>query len=89
MAKKSKIIKEQRIEATVAKYAAKRATLKAAKDYAGLAALPKNASPVRIHRRDQIDGRPHAYLRRFGLSRLNFRQLALQGKIPGVRKASW
>ncbi|GKT04246.1 30S ribosomal protein S14 [Furfurilactobacillus sp. WILCCON 0119] len=89
MAKKSKIIKEQRIEATVAKYAARRAQLKADHDYAGLASLPKNASPVRIHRRDQIDGRPHAYLRQFGLSRLNFRQLALQGKIPGVRKASW
>lgn len=89
MAKKSKIIKELRIEATVAKYAARRAELKAAHNYTELAKLPRNASPVRIHRRDQIDGRPHAYIRRFGLSRLNFRDLAHKGQIPGVRKASW
>ncbi|ETY73885.1 30S ribosomal protein S14 [Lactiplantibacillus fabifermentans] len=89
MAKKSKIAKEKKIEATVARYATKRAELKAAGDYAGLAKLPRNASPVRIHRRDQLDGRPHAYLRKFGMSRLNFRQLAHAGQIPGVRKASW
>lgn len=89
MAKKSKIAKEKRIEATVAKYAEQRAELKAAGDYAALALLPRNASPVRIHHRDHLDGRPHAYMRKFGLSRLNFRQLAHEGKIPGVRKASW
>ncbi|GEK28970.1 30S ribosomal protein S14 [Furfurilactobacillus siliginis] len=89
MAKKSKIIKELRIEATVAKYANRRAALKADHNYAELAKLPRNASPVRIHRRDQIDGRPHAYIRQFGLSRLNFRELAHKGQIPGVRKASW
>ncbi|KRK37332.1 MULTISPECIES: 30S ribosomal protein S14 [Levilactobacillus] len=89
MAKKSKIAKEKKIEATVAKYADQRAELKAAGDYAALALLPRNASPVRIHHRDHLDGRPHAYMRKFGMSRLNFRQLAHEGKIPGVRKASW
>ncbi|CAM3169992.1 30S ribosomal protein S14 [Lactiplantibacillus plajomi] len=89
MAKKSKIAKERKIEATVARYAERRAALKAAGDYAGLAKLPRNASPVRIHRRDQLDGRPHAYLRQFGMSRLNFRRLAHAGQIPGVKKASW
>ncbi|WP_427910997.1 30S ribosomal protein S14 [Pediococcus parvulus] len=89
MAKKSKIIKEQRIEATVAKYAALREQLKKEHDYAALSRLPRNASPTRIHRRDHLDGRPHAYLRKFGLSRLNFRRLAHKGQIPGVKKASW
>ena len=54
-----------------------------------MAALPKDSSPVRMHNRDLIDGRPHAYMREFGMSRLNFRQLAHKGQIPGVRKASW
>lgn len=89
MAKKSKIAKEKKIEATVAKYATKRAELKANGDYAGLALLPRNASPVRMHNRDHLDGRPHAYMRKFGLSRLNFRDLAHKGQIPGVKKASW
>lgn len=89
MAKKSKVIKEQRIEATVAKYAALREQLKKEHDYAALSRLPRNASPTRIHRRDHLDGRPHAYLRKFGLSRLNFRRLAHEGQIPGVKKASW
>ncbi|CAJ1225902.1 MULTISPECIES: 30S ribosomal protein S14 [Levilactobacillus] len=89
MAKKSKIAKEKKIEATVAKYATKRAELKAAGDYAGLALLPRDASPVRMHHRDHLDGRPHAYMRKFGLSRLNFRDLAHKGQIPGVKKASW
>ncbi|KRL93816.1 30S ribosomal protein S14 [Levilactobacillus hammesii] len=89
MAKKSKIAKAKRIEATVAKYADRRAELKKAGDYAALALLPRDASPVRIHHRDHLDGRPHAYMRKFGMSRLNFRQLAHEGKIPGVRKASW
>lgn len=89
MAKKSKIAKERKIEATVAKYATKRAELKAAGDYDGLALLPRDASPVRMHHRDHLDGRPHAYMRKFGLSRLNFRELAHKGQIPGVKKASW
>ncbi|MBM7617042.1 small subunit ribosomal protein S14 [Weissella uvarum] len=89
MAKKSKIAKEKKIEATVEKYAEKRAALKAAGDYEGLSKLPRNASPVRAHNRDRIDGRPHAYMREFGMSRLNFRQLAHKGQIPGVKKASW
>lgn len=86
MAKKSKIAKEKKIEATVAKYAERRQALKAEGNYAK---LPRNASPVRIHRRDMLDGRPHAYLRKFGMSRLNFRRLAHAGQIPGVKKASW
>ncbi len=89
MAKKSKIAKEKHIEATIAKYASKRAALKKAKDYAGLAKLPRDASPVRAHHRDLTDGRPHGYMRDFGLSRLNFRKFAYKGEIPGVRKASW
>ncbi|HJE14686.1 MAG TPA: 30S ribosomal protein S14 [Lapidilactobacillus dextrinicus] len=89
MAKKSKIAKELKIEATVNKYAAKREALIAAHDYAGLSRLPRNASPTRIHHRDALDGRPHAYMRKFKMSRLNFRQLAHLGQIPGVKKASW
>lgn len=89
MAKKSKIAKEQKIEQTVAKYAEIRRELKAAKDYEGLSKLPRNASPTRIHHRDALDGRPHAYMRKFDMSRLNFRRLAHEGQIPGVRKASW
>ncbi|PWG00168.1 30S ribosomal protein S14 [Levilactobacillus bambusae] len=89
MAKKSKIAKERKIEETIQRYAGKRAELIANKDYAGLAKLPRNASPVRAHNRDKIDGRPHAYMRQFGLSRIKFRQLAHQGQIPGVHKASW
>lgn len=89
MAKKSKIAKEKKIEATVAKYATLRAKYKAEGNYAALQTLPRNASPVRMHNRDALDGRPHAYLRKFHLSRLNFRKLAHAGQIPGVRKASW
>ena len=89
MAKKSKIAKAKKIAATVEKYAAVRAEYKASGNYAALQTLPRNASPVRMHNRDQLDGRPHAYMRKFGISRLNFRDLAHQGQIPGVRKASW
>ena len=89
MAKKSKIAKELKIEATVNKYAAKREALIAAHDYAGLSRLPRTASPTRIHHRDALDGRPHAYMRKFKMSRLNFRQLAHLGQIPGVKKARW
>lgn len=73
----------------VAKYAAKRAELKAKGDYDGLQKLPKNASPVRLHNRCKLTGRPKGYLRQFGISRINFREMANQGLIPGVTKASW
>ena len=89
MAKKAKIEKAKRQAQLVAKYAARRKELKAQGDYAGLAKLPRNSSAVRLHPREELDGRPHAYMRKFGLSRLNFRQLAHKGQIPGVRKASW
>lgn len=74
---------------TVKKYAAIRAELKAKGDYAGLAKLPRNASPVRVVNRCAISGRRHAYIRKFGCSRLTFREMALSGLIPGVTKASW
>jgi small subunit ribosomal protein S14 len=89
MSKASWIQRAQRKRATVAKYAAKRAELKARKDYAGLAKLPRDASPVRLVNRCKITGRRRAYLRKYGVSRLTFRELALAGKIPGVIKASW
>jgi small subunit ribosomal protein S14 len=73
----------------VAQYAAKREALKAAGDLAGLDKLPKNASPVRLKNRCQLTGRPKGYMRYFGMCRNIFRDMALDGKIPGVRKASW
>ena len=73
----------------VKKFAAKRAELKAKGDYAALAKLPRNASPVRVVNRCKMSGRRHAYIRKFGVSRLTFRELALNGLIPGVTKASW
>ena len=73
----------------VEKYAAKRAELLAKGDYAGLQKLPKNASPVRVHNRCSLTGRPKGYMRQFGVSRINFREMALQGLIPGIKKASW
>jgi small subunit ribosomal protein S14 len=89
MAKTSVIARQKKREVLVAQYAEKRAALKAAGDYAGLDALPKNASPVRLKNRCQLTGRPRGYIRYFGLSRVSFRDMALNGKIPGVRKASW
>jgi small subunit ribosomal protein S14 len=89
MPKKSWKEREKRKRETVKKYAVLRAELKAKKDYAGLAKLPRNASPVRVTNRCQISGRRHAYLRKFGCSRLVFRESALAGLIPGVTKASW
>lgn len=89
MAKKSKIAKLKRQEALVAKFNARRQALKASGDYQTLAKLPRDSSPVRLHHRDQLDGRPHGYLRKFKMSRLNFRELALKGQIPGIKKASW
>ena len=73
----------------VAKFAEKRAELKAAGDYQALDKLPKNASPVRLHNRCKLTGRPKGYMRQFGSSRVTFREMALAGKIPGVKKASW
>ncbi len=73
----------------VDKYAEKRAALKAAGDYIALQKLPRNASPVRLHNRCKITGRPKGYMRDFGLSRINFREMASNGLIPGVTKASW
>jgi small subunit ribosomal protein S14 len=89
MAKKSWLARDKKKAATVKKYAAIRAELKAKGDYAGLSALPKNASPVRVVNRCKISGRRHAFIRKYGVSRLTFRELALTGQIPGVIKASW
>ena len=89
MAKKAWIERNQRKQAVVKKYAAKRAELKAKRDYAGLAKLPRDASPSRLVNRCSMSGRRHGYLRKFGCSRLTFREAALNGLIPGVVKASW
>lgn len=67
----------------------KRAKLKAEGDYEGLDKLPRNASPVRLHNRCKLTGRPKGYMRKFGISRVTFREMASAGKIPGVTKASW
>ena len=83
---KAREVKRQRL---VAKYADKRAELKAAGDFEGLDKLPKNSSPLRLHNRCKLTGRPRGYMRTFGISRVTFREMALAGKIPGVRKASW
>jgi small subunit ribosomal protein S14 len=89
MAKESIKARELKRAKLVAKYAAKRAQLKAAGDYEALQSLPKNASPVRLHNRCKITGRPKGYMRQFGISRINFREMANYGLIPGVTKASW
>jgi small subunit ribosomal protein S14 len=89
MAKESIKARQRKREAMVAKYAAKRTALKEAGDYAALDLLPKNASPVRLKNRCQMTGRPRGYMRYFGMSRVIFRDMALNGKIPGVKKASW
>ncbi|KRN99893.1 30S ribosomal protein S14 [Companilactobacillus kimchiensis] len=89
MARKAKIEREKRLQRTVDRYAKLRNHLKAEHNYEALSKLPRDASPVRLHSRDELDGRPHAFLRKFGMSRLNFRKLAHEGKIPGVKKASW
>ncbi len=89
MAKKSIEARQRKREVMVAKYAVRRAALKAAGDYKALDLLPKNASPVRLKNRCQLTGRPRGYIRHFALSRNMFRDMALEGKIPGVTKASW
>lgn len=89
MAKKSVIARDKKRDAMIKKYAAKRAELKAAGDMEGLAKLPRNSSPTRHHNRSPLSGRPRAYMRTFGLSRIEFREKASKGEIPGVTKASW
>ncbi|NJE06898.1 30S ribosomal protein S14 [Thermococcus sp. M36] len=89
MAKKSIVASQAKREALVEHFAEKRAALKAEGNYAALDKLPKNASPVRLKNRCQLTGRPKGYIRFFGLSRVMFRDMALNGKIPGVKKASW
>jgi small subunit ribosomal protein S14 len=89
MAKESLKARERKRERMVAKYADKRAKLKAEGDYIGLDKLPKNSSPVRLHNRCKLTGRPKGYMRKFGISRVTFRKMASEGRIPGVTKASW
>jgi len=89
MAKESMKARERKRQALVEKYAAKRKELKEAGDFEALQKLPKNASPVRLHNRCKLTGRPKGYMRQFGISRVTFREMANQGLIPGVKKASW
>ena len=89
MAKESMKARERKRQALVDKYAEKRQALKEAGDYEALQKLPKNASPVRLHNRCKLTGRPKGYMRQFGLSRVLFREMANKGLIPGVKKASW
>ncbi|MEM7656499.1 MAG: 30S ribosomal protein S14 [Bacteroidota bacterium] len=89
MARKSIIARQAKREKLVERYAAKRQHLKDIGDYQGLALLPRNSSPVRLKNRCKLTGRPRGYIRRFGISRIMFRELALKGKIPGVKKTSW
>ena len=89
MARESIKARERKREKLVARYAEKRAALKAAGDYEALDKLPRNASPVRLHNRCKLTGRPKGYMRLFGISRVTFRKMALEGKIPGLTKASW
>lgn len=89
MAKESIKAREVKREKLVAKFAEKRAALKAIGDFAALQQLPRNSSTVRLHNRCKITGRPKGYMRLFGISRINFREMALKGLIPGIRKSSW
>ena len=89
MAKKSMIARDEKRKKMIAKYAAKRAELKELGDQEGLQKIPRNASPTRWKNRDILSGRPHGYMRKFGLNRINFRELASKGQIPGIKKSSW
>ena len=89
MAKEGLKAREAKRQRLVDKYAQKRADLKAAGDFQGLDKLPKNSSPVRLHNRCKLTGRPRGYMRQFGISRVTFREMANNGLIPGVKKASW
>ncbi len=83
---KAREVKRQKL---VEKYAEKRARLKAEGDYVGLSRLPRNSNPIRLHNRCKLTGRPKGYMRQFGISRITFREMASEGLIPGIRKASW
>ena len=89
MAKESLIAREVKRAKLVEKFAAKRAELIAQGDYMGLSKLPRNSSPVRLHNRCKLSGRPKGYMRQFGISRIAFREMASNGLIPGIKKASW
>lgn len=89
MAKESMKAREVKRAKLIKKYEAKRAQLKAEGDYVGLSRLPKNSNPIRLHNRCKLTGRPRGYMRQFGVSRITFREMASQGLIPGVKKASW
>ncbi|EHR60184.1 30S ribosomal protein S14 [Saccharomonospora cyanea] len=101
MARKSKIVRNERRRAVVARYAERRAELKAvvrsprstpedkAAAVSALQAMPRDASPTRVRNRDVVDGRPRGYFRTFGLSRIRLREMAHRGELPGVRKSSW
>ena len=89
MAKCSIIARQRKRLRMVAKYAKRRAELQANKDYAALDRLPRDSSPVRLHNRCQITGRPRGYFRKFGLSRIACREMFSKGEVPGIKKASW
>jgi small subunit ribosomal protein S14 len=89
MARKAVIAREKKRERLVARYAEKRRALKEAGDWEGLDKLPRNSSKVRLHNRCKLTGRPRGYMRKFGISRVTFREMASDGKIPGITKASW
>ncbi len=89
MARESIKARERKRERMVVKYAAKRAELKEEGDWVGLDKLPRNSSKVRMHNRCKLTGRPKGYMRKFGINRVTFREMASEGKIPGIRKASW
>lgn len=89
MAKKSQIAREEKRAKLVARFADKRAALKAEGDYEGLQKLPRNSSPTRLKNRCNVTGRSRGYMRAFGLSRIAFREAALRGEVPGIKKASW
>ncbi|MCK4992144.1 MAG: 30S ribosomal protein S14 [Bacteroidales bacterium] len=89
MAKESMKAREVKRQKLVEKYAEKRAKLKAEGDYVGLSRLPRNSNPTRLHNRCKLTGRPRGYMRQFGISRITFREMASEGLIPGIKKASW
>ncbi|NJL53788.1 30S ribosomal protein S14 [bacterium] len=89
MAKKSSVEKEKKRQQLVEKYAEERRRLREAGDWVGLSKLPKNSNPTRLRNRCRVTGRSRGYMRRFGLSRITFREMALKGEIPGVTKSSW
>ncbi|HER07330.1 MAG TPA: 30S ribosomal protein S14 [Bacteroides sp.] len=89
MAKESMKAREVKRQKMVEKFAEKRAKLKAEGDYVGLSRLPRNSNPIRLHNRCKLTGRPKGYMRQFGISRITFREMASEGLIPGIKKASW